>query len=991
MIRPQKLSFSPQTTTPTMWVIVQFCLIFLIQILATAIPPVNCDKDFTTTTSHGININTNNSNDKLLHRVARLTQVDYSLLKDENNRTSNNNNNPIIAGSGGAIAYPYSAPAGYLASNGLRTLLKPQKFYTKQQRFSSDKKNPNLVSLNLVTEPRKNICDGHCQCEKQNSFTTVTCDYKKNPKLSSTFDKSFKMPELAKILIVKLGPRTSFRLREGFFHNDTINRFIIEGNMEEHEKVEIGTDAFRGNNGPFPEIIFSNVFAIIILERAFRQKASESCKLNVTNSNDVLLFENAFENTQIRGSFVGIKDLRISEKAFNSAQAKLHIESSNIDNIYRFDASIREIKFVKCTIGTINPGAFDVNNIHSIIFESCRIDAIKSRAITEKLYSEHVSITGATIGIIESDAIYGSGIKELKISNNKIDTIYENAIYVTSIYVTITDNHIKHLGSKWLHVKDWTRIRVERNQFGIFGHMLLEKSRNRENCTFGENSLTSPQDGSLNFTDPHCMVYDISLNKPCRCDFHWLERLSDHDLKSQVFCTIDDKLGNCFNATMLNFLQYYSEVCDDTKTILDCKNKKNLRKIEGRFFTAEELAAKNNRLPELIIILACAVAIVIIIFSLIIIMICRCRKRTLKMPRSSSGGTNQGRSHVHEFSQDDRLIINQTLQLIQKKYPEIYKKIHEKIQIMFIADLSEAKCVKTTSQIVNLLNKVQNPGIDFMAMNRVLTEHLQSPLPSAPPADQTPIYSEPGLTEGDFYAANTFDNMQGNPMMGNSGGGATGPEHIYAEPSCAQQPLLPNEYASPADGHLESMDVYTEPINERDSNLTTSATTTTSPYAVAQPLNHRPNAMVADSTYQSPYRPYARSTPYSHQQRQLPDVLSQRPSVGPTSPTPSNTSSTSTQSNVRRLAQNLQQNFIPNATPRNMHLVAPPQYTAPNIQHKLLSKNPTSSIAAGQQRGEDIELDMRGAAALPNDAGSNHSGGSNETVQIDDVIQYADS
>lgn len=136
----------------------------------------------------------------------------------------------------------------------------------------------------------------------------------------------------------------------------------------------------------------------------------ESCKFNVTNSNDVFLFENAFENTQIRGSFVGIKDLRISEKAFNSAQAKvcinkflrkmiidfiiiflllsvlqLHIESSNIDNLYRFDASIREIKFVNCTIGTINPGAFDVNNINSIIFESCRIDAIKSRAITEKV------------------------------------------------------------------------------------------------------------------------------------------------------------------------------------------------------------------------------------------------------------------------------------------------------------------------------------------------------------------------------------------------------------------------------------------------------------------------------------------------------------------------------------------------------------------------------------------------------------------------------
>lgn len=39
--------------------------------------------------------------------------------------------------------------------------------------------------------------------------------------------------------------------------------------------------------------------------------------------------------------------------------------------------------------------------------------------ILQQLLSEHVSITGASIGVIESDAIYGSGIKELKITNNK--------------------------------------------------------------------------------------------------------------------------------------------------------------------------------------------------------------------------------------------------------------------------------------------------------------------------------------------------------------------------------------------------------------------------------------------------------------------------------------------------------------------------------------------------------------------------------------------
>lgn len=398
---------------------------------------------------------------------------------------------------------------------------------------------------------------------------------------------------------------------------------------------------------------------------------------------------------------------------------------------------------------------------------------------------------------------------------SRIDTIHENAIYVTSIYVTISDNNVKHLGSKWLHVKDWRRITVKGNRFGVFGTMLLENSKSQESCNFEGNSLTSPQDGSLNFTKPYCKIREISVNNACRCDFNWLERLSDHDLKSEIYCTIDDKLGNCFNATVLNFLKYFNEICDETKTILDCKNNQNLKKIEGRFFTPEELAAKNQRLPELIIILTGTVLVLIIIIAVVIIMICRIRRRSSKLARGAD--TSQGRSHLHEFSQDERVVIDQSLQLIQKKYPEIYKKVNERIQIMFIQDLTEEKCVKTTSQIVNLLNKIKNPGTDFMALNRVLTEHLQSPLPTAPPADHTPIYAEPGLTDTDegFYTTNTFSHMDEGAM---SAGGA-GPEHIYAEPSCAQQPLLPNEYASPADKHLATMDVYTEPINERGNSM----------------------------------------------------------------------------------------------------------------------------------------------------------------------------
>lgn len=117
--------------------------------------------------------------------------------------------------------------------------------------------------------------------------------------------------------------------------------------MKEGEQVEINSNAFSENYGPYPEIGFFNVFAIVIRNKAFQQKGpgkncfksnhsikrkliiisppknTASYKVNISNSNDVLLLQNAFEKTNIRGYFVAIKDLRINEKAFKSAQARV--------------------------------------------------------------------------------------------------------------------------------------------------------------------------------------------------------------------------------------------------------------------------------------------------------------------------------------------------------------------------------------------------------------------------------------------------------------------------------------------------------------------------------------------------------------------------------------------------------------------------------------------------------------------------------------------
>lgn len=80
------------------------------------------------------------------------------------------------------------------------------------------------------------------------------------------------MPQNVRVIIIKLGAKTQFKLDSGFLNNNTINRFIVEGNMKEGEQVDINSNAFSENYGPYPEIGFTNVFAIVIHSKAFQHK-----------------------------------------------------------------------------------------------------------------------------------------------------------------------------------------------------------------------------------------------------------------------------------------------------------------------------------------------------------------------------------------------------------------------------------------------------------------------------------------------------------------------------------------------------------------------------------------------------------------------------------------------------------------------------------------------------------------------------------------------
>lgn len=398
----------------------------------------------------------------------------------------------------------------------------------------------------------------------------------------------------------------------------------------------------------------------------------------------------------------------------------------------------------------------------------------------------------------------------------RIDVIEENAIYATSINGTIIDNNIKRLGNNWLRMNGWSNIIIEGNSFGVFGGMILEDVSHPNKCRFSHNSLDNPLNGSLNITNLHCSFWNITINIPCYCKVDWLERLSARDLRSVVYCNLDDKLRNCFKTDRVNFLKYMNEVCDESKTILQCIDINNLRRVNGNFYTNEELENRNHRLPELIAILLGSILLLLLLTAIVILLVCHFRRSSSKV-NCSSNASSPIRRHIHEFNQEDKLVIEQTLQLIQKKYPTIYKKIQKHIEYMMKANLEESKCIKCISQIVNLLDKVKSTDNDFIAFNRILTQHLQTTLPTIPPEDaQIPVYSEPtlGNTAGDFYTSTTFSYIPQTDTGATTQPTAGTADHIYAELNCAQQPLLHIEYSSPADRHMPSMDLYTEPIGE---------------------------------------------------------------------------------------------------------------------------------------------------------------------------------
>ncbi|XP_062701633.1 uncharacterized protein LOC115260725 [Aedes albopictus] len=777
-----------------------------------------------------------------------------------------------------------------------------------------------------------------CSCLDQ-PILTIDCEVHDR---ELTLSGQYYIPKEAKslnLLLVQRHARVLIHTKQ--FEGCLLNRMLVTGNFagnDGREHVEFLDEALCRNNGTYPELEVYNIHTVVFSKHTFCQEF----KLNVTRAQEVIIMPEAFSVAESEILFNGVRDIRIQEDAFrNSISTKIDIVNSAIKTLFELRASFRQIQFINSTIEEISAKAFDVNKIDSLIFENCRIDVLKSEAITEKLLCRYFTMTACKIRKIEKSFIADSGMMIFNMQNNVIDEIAADAIKFTGITSKITNNIIKVTGKNWFFQKQgWTSVQFLNNSFGEFNYFTLERTSSPEVCKFHGNSVTFPAIRSFSFFQhKECSLSETSFNKLCNCDDHWLQELyfQDYDkLLTESYCRIDETLKYCFNASTFNVKVYMQQVCDETTRTIDCSRSQKEKKVEPHFVSPDEIESLqySDYYQYIIIGGTVVVLLIIIILSIVIFKVCRRRCSDESGDVISNASFTMTHKPSKAFSKDDKKIINQTLETIKEKQsPERYEAISKHTNELLDGHFTESGKVKIIGNILNCLSECENSGDDFVAFTGILYRHLA---PSTSPTPHETIYAEPSAPQ------------EGTTIIQGTGA----PDHIYAELTSAAQPLLINEYSAPMD---LSDSHYSEPVQIVTKDNTRTLIT---PYAIG---NNIGDVMM-------------------HQQpgpsRNLPDILNSNSGNNNSPGTSYSKPGGATHPNAITVAEPLRYMDRSPTTSREI-----PEYTLP------AKKVPPPKPAL--RREPTVESDS--GSSTSNSDHSEHSGGSDITVKIDDIVEYADA
>ncbi|XP_017050693.1 uncharacterized protein LOC108094586 [Drosophila ficusphila] len=776
-------------------------------------------------------------------------------------------------------------------------------------------------------EDREDLCS-HCFC----SQSKATCDFKQNKTLSTVFNDKYTVPLNIKNIEVRLMAGTKFVMQENFFSKgNQVNNFGVIG-VNSNDQVEITSNAFLHNKGGLPSIDIRNMSTVFLREKFL---TGADYKLLVEDVDQLTVFPNAFQMNKLVCSLKRIKNLDLMKNAFNPEGAtyriNLRVEDSTFKELNSFGVSMGKVMFLRCSIQYITSHTFDVTSIRELVIEDCKILVIESQALTNKLHSDSVAIRDTVIGTIEGQAISQSGITTMTLDGNKIATIRSNGIQIAAVDLCIRNNSIGRVEPNWLSVSQADHVEIENNSFEDYGQ--CELNIGSANCSFRNNYLHNPLAGSLNFT---CRVHQVRVGRECSCQKSWLTSLTDHDLESEVMCRVAEDHRGCLNATSTDVRRFVNEACG-TNATRHC--------IAGQWVTrlASDQLSGTGKYPitEIALMIAVGTVGLVIIFGLLV----KCLR---------SGGTAGAKSQTDKCQMSDEM--RDQLRSLAMELAE-GDATRKGVLKLINGSPSQRECYNKT---LCVLGNMQHKSSRIEAL---LLQHISQCNGSTRPV-------------GEMYGGGPNPvPLPSAPSPSPSSHGGNEEEPIYQEPD--QQLLICGEYSSPA--HTEEY-TYSEPINAMNANDMPPAYQYATPMRILSPTQQQQQQQ-RQQTQQASVANYA--TP----------VWRSTPSATPTSRPPSGSQgSTTAPRAVKDLRQALQ----------NSPQFHPDQLTSARNQRQVLQVQPPPYATQGHNRSAQVKGQRRrsfecldGAASLAAmehmDSGSDHSGGSDVTVQIADVIDYADA
>ncbi|EDV47061.2 LOW QUALITY PROTEIN: uncharacterized protein Dere_GG17856 [Drosophila erecta] len=610
---------------------------------------------------------------------------------------------------------------------------------------------------------------------------------------------------------------------ENFFQDNQVNYFGVIG-VGKDDQVEITSNAFSHNKGGYPSIEIRNVLRVFLREKFL---TGAEYKLLVEDVEQLSVFSNALQMTNLDCSLKRIKQLNIMKNAFNPGVAKyginLRVEDSYINQLGIFGVSMGKVSLLRCHIDMIMSNAFDVTSIKELIIEGCKIAVIESQALTNKLHSDKVAILDTVIGTIEGQAISQSGITTMIMFGNTITRIRTNAIQIAAVSLFIRNNSMSHVEPNWLSVSQADQVEIANNRFQDYGRCELNIAST--NCSFRNNILQNPQAGSLNFT---CRVHQVRVGNECTCNKSWLSQLTDHDLESEIMCQVAERDHDCFNATNTDIRRYVNEACGSNGTRYCVVGQWVTRTASDQFSNSIKLPI--TKLAKWIMISLLVIFIVVLVAT--------------KLWRSgcgaAGGGMTTNKCQIEEDIRDQLLQLAMELPDGSVARKGILKLIN--------GHLGKTECHERIFFILENMPKCE-------LIERLLLRHISQSHVDA--SDST----------GEAYAINAFISsgsgsasatalppMPSAPSAPSSvpSEGGFDDEPIYQEPD-QQRPLIA-DYSSP----LHSVeDTYSEPINATN----TSDMPPAYQYATPMRILTRPPMQQQPSTVASYATPVWRATP----------------------------------------------------------------------------------------------------------------------------------